>query len=142
MAKKRISMDDMCGGALLQRFNMEMAKIGRNIMDPNTDPRKPRKLTISLTFKADESRKSLTTSISTSSSLAPLEPISTIMLAGQDIRTGAINIQELDNYNNSLQVAGERTTVQVEEIRPEPAQAFDPETGEIYGKPIDLRAAQ
>ena len=52
MAKKRISMDDMCGGALLQRFNMEMAKIGRNIMDPNTDPRKPRKLTISLTFKA------------------------------------------------------------------------------------------
>ena len=24
MAKKRISMDDMCGGALLQRFNMEM----------------------------------------------------------------------------------------------------------------------
>ena len=25
MAKKRISMDDMCGGALLQRFNMEMA---------------------------------------------------------------------------------------------------------------------
>jgi hypothetical protein len=142
MAKKRISMDDMCGGALLQRFNMEMAKIGRNIMDPNTDPRKPRKLTISLTFKADESRKSLTTSISTSSSLAPLEPISTIMLAGQDIRTGAINIQELDNYNNSLQVAGERTTVQAEEIRPEPAQAFDPETGEIYGKPIDLRAAQ
>ena len=117
MAKKRISMDDMCGGALLQRFNMEMAKIGRNIMDPNTDPRKPRKLTISLTFKADESRKSLTTSISTSSSLAPLEPISTIMLAGQDIRTGAINIQELDNYNNSLQVAGERTTVQAEEIR-------------------------
>ena len=88
MAKKRISMDDMCGGALLQRFNMEMAKIGRNIMDPNTDPRKPRKLTISLTFKADESRKSLTTSIRTSSSLAPLEPINTIMLAGQDIRTG------------------------------------------------------
>ena len=52
MAKKRISMDDMCGGALLQRFNMEMAKIGRNIMDPNTDPRKPRKLTISLTTKS------------------------------------------------------------------------------------------
>ena len=98
MAKKRISMDDMCGGALLQRFNMEMAKIGRNIMDPNTDPRKPRKLTISLTFKADESRKSLTTSISTSRSLAPLEPINTIMLAGQDIRTGAINIQELVRY--------------------------------------------
>lgn len=117
MAKKRISMDDMCGGALLQRFNMEMAKIGRNIMDPNTDPRKPRKLTISLTFKADESRKSLTTSISTSSSLAPLEPINTIMLAGQDIRTGAISIQELDNYNNSLQVAWERTMVQSEEIR-------------------------
>lgn len=37
---KFISLDRFCGGALLERFSSEMAKIGRNIMDPNTDPEK------------------------------------------------------------------------------------------------------
>lgn len=138
----RISMDDLCGGALLQKFNMEMMKIGQNIMNPNTDAKKPRKLTISLTFKPDESRQVIQTSIATSSSLAPLQPISTTMLAGQDLRTGMINMSELGNDQNRLRVISEAVPVQTEEIRPErPAQGFNPETGEIYetGKPIDLR---
>ena len=38
----RISLDSLCGGALLERFSLAMAQIGRNIVDPNTDPEKAR----------------------------------------------------------------------------------------------------
>lgn len=37
---KFISFDRLCGGAVLERLNMLMAQIARNIMDPNTDPEK------------------------------------------------------------------------------------------------------
>ena len=42
----KMSLDRLCGGALLERFSLAMAQIGRNIMDPNTNPEKARTLTI------------------------------------------------------------------------------------------------
>lgn len=140
------SLDSLCGGALLERFILAMKQIGGNIVDPNTDPEKARSITIKITFKPDKSRRSVKTSIATNVSLAPPVANETLLLVGQDLKTGRIEVSEYGSQSQGMRIAGEAIPVQTEEIRPEPvsSEAFDPETGEIiepagYQKPIDLR---
>lgn len=144
---KHISLDRLCGGALLERFTLAMAQIGRNIMDPNTDPEKARTLTIKLKFKPDKGRRGIKTSIETNISLAPPMADETMMLIGQDIRSGRIEISEMDDQNQAVSIPGETVPARAEVIpTAPPVQAFNPETGEIYEteqqkSPIDLRKA-
>lgn len=42
------SLDALCNGALTERFNSEFAKFLRNLVDPNTDAKKKRKLILTL----------------------------------------------------------------------------------------------
>lgn len=144
--KKYISLDRFRGGAVLERFNMEMARIAQNIMDPNTNPEKSRTLTLKLTFKPDKSRQGIKISIDSNVSLAPHLADETMMLIGQDLRTGRIEMREIDDSNNVISFQGESIPVRAEVLPPaQPVQSFDPETGEIiepqqqYQKPIDLR---
>lgn len=143
---KTISLDRLCGGALLERFQLAMAQIGRNIMDPNTPPEKARTLTIKLTFKPDKSRKGIKTSIATNISLAPPEADETMLLIGQDLRTGRIEMNEYGDDSQAISMAGESVPVKAEVIpTAPPPRGYDPETGEIFEpaghqKPIDLRA--
>jgi len=51
------SVLEMAKGALIEQFNTEFVKIGSNILDPNTDATKARKITLTLTFKPDENRE-------------------------------------------------------------------------------------
>lgn len=145
---KTISLDRLCGGALLERFTMLMAKIGQNIMDPNTDPEKNRTLTIKLTFKPDKGRKGIKTSIAASISLAPPLADETMLLIGQDLRTGRIEMAEYGDSSQAITMAGESIPVRAEVMPTAPApRSYDPDTGEIHEpagqaqKPIDLRAA-
>lgn len=140
----RISLDSLCNGALLERFGLAMAQIGRNIVDPNTDPEKARSITIKLTFKPDKSRRSIKTAIATNITLAPPVADETLMLVGQDLKTGRIEVSEYGSTGQTIRVMGEAAPVQAEEIRPD--RVVDQETGEIietqqYQKPIDLRQA-
>lgn len=148
MGKSTISLDRLCGGALLERFRLAMESITRNIMDPNTDPEKNRTLTIKLTFKPSKSRTSIKTTIQTNVSLAPPLADETVLLAGRNIRTGAIEMMEHGNEDQMVRTQEAQLPVKAEVIpTAPPAEAFDPETGEIYQAqtqsrgPIDLRAA-
>ena len=87
-----ISLDHLCGGALLERFRLAMRQIASNIMDLNTDPEKARTLTMKITFKPDKSRRSIKTSVATNISLAPPMADETVLLAGKDLRTGSIEM--------------------------------------------------
>lgn len=144
--KKMMSLDDVGHGSLREMFNIEMVKVARNIKDPNTDPKKPRKITMTVTFVPEESRQTSEIKVSAVSTLAPRLPFSSVMMIGQDIRTGAITMSEFGNSQNVAKSIGEATVVQAEEIPP--VKPFDRSTGEIYDTavqaqsgPIDLRAA-
>ncbi len=150
---KFISFDQLCGGAALERFNLAMAQIAKNIMDPNTDPKKARTLTIKLTFKPDEGRKCVSTSVAANVSLAPPIADETVLLIGKDLRTGRIEVNEYGDKSQTISVAGESLPVRAEVMSTAPVpRSFDPATGEIIEptqavmpqagqKPIDLRAA-
>ena len=144
---KIISLDRICGGALLERFTLAMGQVGWNIMDPNTDPEKNRSLTIKITFKPDKARKCIKTSVASNISLAPPLADETTMLIGQDLRTGCIEMGEYGDKSQTVSVQGNHIPVKAEVIpTAPPPRGFDPETGEIIepevqAGPIDLRAA-
>ena len=73
------SILQMARGAIQERADYEMVKILDNILDANTAPTAPRKLTIVLTLKADDDRTNITVSVSAKSTLAPTNPVTTML---------------------------------------------------------------
>lgn len=140
-----ISLDKMGEGALLEQFGIAAAQVARNVMDPNTDPEKARKVTITFTFKSDKNRKHIKTVFDVKITTAPPMPQETMLLIGQDLRTGRIEMNEYGSNLPPVRVAGESYAVATEVIPPQ-SRPFDPETGEIIEpvqsqKPINLREA-
>lgn len=78
------SILEMAKGAILEQTDNEVTKILSNILDPNTDPKKARKLTITVTFKADDSREFVAIEAQAKSNIAPIMPIATRMILEAD----------------------------------------------------------
>ena len=70
---------EMNKGAILERFDYELGRVFDNIMDPNTPATKPRKLQITVEFKADSDRVQVNHSAVVKSTLQPTNPISGTM---------------------------------------------------------------
>lgn len=51
-----ISLNDFCGGSLLEKANTALKVVLENMQDPNTPWKKSRELNIKLTFSQNESR--------------------------------------------------------------------------------------
>ena len=132
-----LSFDTIDGGELAAQFKRALAEIGRNIMDPNTDPEATRGMTINFKFKPSGTG-TIAIEYEVKPKLVGAKKTKTTFLIGQDAKTGRIEMREYG--------ASQRPVVaDVEPIvaRQEPAAGtYDPETGEIYGQetgPIDLR---
>ena len=50
MADKAMTLTTICGGAVEEKFQSALSDVTRNILDPNTDPKKKRTITIRLTL--------------------------------------------------------------------------------------------
>jgi hypothetical protein len=82
--ENEIKLDELADGAVLEKFNREMRRVLANIMDPNTDPQKKRKITITLTIAGDENRMTTDVSVAAKSTLIPARDVSTKLLIGED----------------------------------------------------------
>lgn len=82
--KKIIDLNTFADGAVAERFNLELQKILENIADPNTDPTKARKLTLTVALKADENRDLAMVSVTAKSTLAPAKSIETKIVMDYD----------------------------------------------------------
>lgn len=80
-------------GSLQEKVDKELEKIFDNILDPNTESKLARKLTITLTMKADESRQTVSTAMEVKSTLAPQKGTATTVLVGQ--KDGKVYANEL-----------------------------------------------
>lgn len=90
------SLDDLMDGAALQRFNKCLREVLANIFDPNTDAKKTRKITLTLTIKPDKSRDTAKFYLDCRSSLAPIEPREANIFLSRDDR-GNVSAQEVGN---------------------------------------------
>lgn len=89
-----IDLTNFAEGAVAERFNIELQKILENIADPNTDPKKARKLTLTLTVKADEKRDIANVSIQTKTYLVSARDVETKIVMDYDAR-GQVICSEL-----------------------------------------------
>jgi hypothetical protein len=72
-----ISADNIAGGALAEKLNIELRKLAENVQDPNTKAETVRTVTVTIKIKPDETRQIGATEINVKSSLAPSKGIPT-----------------------------------------------------------------
>lgn len=88
------SLSEMANGAVNERFNYELQKVVENICDPNTDPKKKRKITLTMVIEPDAKREQAHISIETKTTLAPAQLDLTTLIIGVD-KNGQQTAREL-----------------------------------------------
>ena len=138
---KHIDVEQFAGGKLSVQLNKALEKITENVQDPNTDAQKVRKINVSISFRPNDERNFVATTVETKLSLAPELGATTALSMGRDLRTGEVEAVEIFN-----QIPGQMNVDDViDQEEDETPKAFDPDTGEIYepsNKVIDSRKAK
>ena len=138
---KHINLEQFAGGKLSVQLNKALEKITENVQDPNTDAQKVRKINVSISFRPNDERNIVATTVETKLSLAPELGATTALSMGRDLRTGEVEAVEIFN-----QIPGQMNVDDViDQEEDETPKAFDPDTGEIYepsSKVINLRKAK
>ena len=89
------SILDMAMGAIKERVDYEMGHIGDNILDPNTEAKKKRKLVLTLEFQPDSNRQVITVSTTAKSALVPTDPVMTTLYVAAEPGTGQLQVVEM-----------------------------------------------
>ncbi len=94
MVKNKVLLSELNEGALQERFDFELEQVTKNILDPNTDPDKKRKITIDITVLSAEYREDMVFDCQIKSKLAPRENVSSRVLIGKNAK-GEVVTNEL-----------------------------------------------
>lgn len=84
MALEKTSILNMARGAIMERVDLEMSRVIGNILDPNTSATASRKITVTLTFKPDAKRQTVSVSASAKPTLADTNPVATALYVGKE----------------------------------------------------------
>jgi hypothetical protein len=72
-----VTLSNLCGGAVLERFQMEWAKVLENIADPNTEADAPREIKVTIKVRPDAKREVGTVEVTTACKLPSLQGVTT-----------------------------------------------------------------
>lgn len=86
--EKIINLETLADGALAEKVNMALKEVLNNIADPNTDYKVKRKLTLDITFVAQEDRELALLDIQAKTKLAPPKSVGTKIIIGTDGKGG------------------------------------------------------
>ena len=135
---KHIDLEQFAGGKLSVQLNKALEKITENVQDPNTDAQKVRKINVSISFRPNDERNFVATTVETKLSLAPELGATTALSMGRDLRTGEVEAVEILN-----QIPGQMNVDDViDQEEDETPKAFDPDTGEYRRFDPDCAIAQ
>lgn len=80
----QMDVNNIAGGAMAEKINIELRKLAENVMDPNTKAEAVRTVTISIKIKPNETRQIGASEISVKSNLAPSKGIPTSFMFDYD----------------------------------------------------------
>ena len=81
---EKLSLETLMQGAVQEKFEKELKRVLENIMDPNTDFKKKRKLTIDFEFITNEERDETLFDCIVKSKIIPAKPVVSRLLIGKD----------------------------------------------------------
>lgn len=126
---RHFNLETFAGGELSRQINRDIEAVMRNVVDPNTDAKAKRKITVTIEFKPNEQRNFITTNVNSKPTLVPALGAVTALGVQQDLTSGAIDVAEIGSKMSEATVKVDGKTV-------------DTETGEIMekgSKVVDLR---
>ena len=143
MQEERLTLASLCGGAVQEKVDRALEKVANNILDPNTDPKKKRVITLKITLKPDESDfEDVQVSADVSYTLAPELGIQTRFFVNKDLRSDKVTVME----HKKGEIRGQLDFNDIG-LTPEPTtkRTVGTETGEIVeesenvGQVVDFR---
>ncbi|MBW2342526.1 MAG: replication terminator protein [Deltaproteobacteria bacterium] len=96
-----LSLSNIGDGAAMEMFDLELGRILKNIMDPNTEPKAAREIVLKVKFRPDEDRDLAQVDVAVSSKLAGSKAFMTRVIFGKDSR-GRMEARELETGQRSL----------------------------------------
>lgn len=81
---EKMSFATLAGGGVEEKLQYALDEVAANIADPNTEPKKVRKITMTLTLKPNDSRTVADMAIDVKTALAAPVGISTTLMIDRD----------------------------------------------------------
>lgn len=78
-----VTLATLAGGAAMELFDNELAKVVENILDLNTEPDQVRKVVLEVRLKPDGSRKNAAVYVQVSSKIGPFKGCGTMFYFGK-----------------------------------------------------------
>lgn len=82
--QKKVPILELAQGALAEEVAFQLGKVAENILDPNTEWKKARKLTINMEFTTSEDRQIVSVTATTQAKLVPSKPVKSQITFGAD----------------------------------------------------------
>ena len=96
-----LNLANIGDGAAMEMFDLELRRILKNIMDPNTEPKAHREIVLKVKFRPDEERDLAAVDVAVSSKLAGSRAFLTRVIFGKDHR-GRVEAREFETGQQSL----------------------------------------
>ena len=92
---EKLTMTTICDGAVQEKVDRALRAVADNILDPNTDPKKKRSITMKIVFQPNEDdREDVAVHVEVTKNLAPEAGVKTQLFIAKDLDTGAMTVQE------------------------------------------------
>lgn len=147
MAREIMTLASLCDGAVQERVNHALQKVSENVLDPNTDPKKKRSITLTLSFEPHpDDREDVSVDVSVGVKLAPETGLKTQFFLSKNLESGMVSITEHAKGQIKGQLSFEDLELPQKNVAPTAEElGCDPETGEILeegsNKVVNLREA-
>lgn len=106
-----VNLSKIAGGAVQEKLNRAIKDVVKNILDPNTDPKKKRKISLSLTITPSEQRDSFGLATQVKTTLVPEKDVPATILVGKsnkgeivanELKSGAVGQEFFDPDDGTL----------------------------------------
>lgn len=115
---EKISFGTIAGGAVEERFQQELEKVLKNMMDPNTEHKAARQLTVKLTFKTNEERQFSSVDFSIVPKMAPVKNIQTAIIMGEDMEGKVVTSEILKQAKGQTMIPGTEAPTTIAQFKP------------------------
>lgn len=133
--KEKLTLTNICSGAVQEKIDRAIRAVAENILDPNTDPKKKRSITLKVYFAPNENdREDVTVTAEVTKSLAPEAGVRTQLFLAKDISSGALKVQE----HTKGEIKGQLDFSDVQDLY---SEGEDGETEEEYMEPAKQAAS-